>query len=94
MGEELRAELGKVAQQRAAADQQWKAVHDREKALIAQAWREQIHPTEIAAITGLSPAHIRNLRPADVPPLRMGGGAAPKKRRPKKRAAPPNPDGA
>lgn len=79
MGEELREQLAEAAQQRANADETQKATHDRENRLIRDAWRARIPPAEIAAITGRSPAHIRNLRPEDVPPLRRGGMAATKK---------------
>ncbi len=78
MGEELREQLAEAARKRAEADAGQKAAHERENALIADAWRARIHPTEIASITGRSAAHIRNLRPDDVPPLRTGGGAAKK----------------
>lgn len=47
-----------------------------EKALIAEAWRKGIGPTRIATVAERSDAHIRKLRPDDVPPLRLGGGAA------------------
>lgn len=48
----------------------------REQAAIAAGWRAGVRPSEIAALIGRSPAHIRKLRPDDVPPARMGGGAA------------------
>lgn len=89
MAEDLRQQLADAARERSQADDAQKQAHEFENTLIGEAWRAGIHPTEIAAITGRSAAHIRNLRPKDVPPLRMGGGAAPKKRTRAKRKAPP-----
>jgi hypothetical protein len=89
MAQDLRQQLTETARQRTLAEAEAKELNEREKGLIRQAWREHMHPTEIAELTQRSAAHVRNLRPADVPPLRMGGGAAPKKRGRAKRKAPP-----
>lgn len=67
----LRAEL---AAQQAVADQE-------ERDLIAVAWREHVPPGEIANLAQRSGAHVRKLRPEDVPPAKLGGNAAPKRRR-------------
>ncbi len=51
------------------------AIDGREHAAITAAWRAGLRPKEIAALVQRSPAHIRKLRPDDVPPARMGGNA-------------------
>lgn len=75
MPEDLRRRLANNRQQRDDLGQE-------ERDLIAEAWRAKIHPAEIADLIGRSLAHVRKLRPDDVPPLRMGGGAATKKSAP------------
>ncbi len=84
MQDELREKLAAESAVRARADENQRAAHENENELIAEAWRGKIPPSEIAKITGRSPAHIRNLRPADVPPLRTGGWPAKKIKRGKK----------
>jgi hypothetical protein len=82
MPDNLRLQLAETARRRAASEAEAKALNEDEQELIRQAWREHIHPTEIVELTGRSLAHVRKLRPKDVPPLREGGGyAAIKKRR-------------
>ena len=55
------------------------AAEQQERDLIAAAWRDHISPGEIADLTGRSAAHVRKIRPADVPPARTGGMASPKR---------------
>ncbi len=81
MAEDLRRKLTETAKLRASTEAEAEALNEQERELIRQAWREHIHPNEIVELTGRSLAHVRKLRPKDVPPLRMGGNAAPKKRR-------------
>ncbi|MFI5895650.1 hypothetical protein ACIA5D_36700 [Actinoplanes sp. NPDC051513] len=85
MAQDLRQQLAEIAQRRVNAEAEAKALNDQEQELIAQAWREHVPPAEIAELVGRSAAHVRKLRPDDVPPLRLGGGAAPKKGRRGKR---------
>lgn len=91
MAQDLRQQLAETAQRRLAVEAEAKALNEHEQQLIAQAWRERIPPAEIAELVHRSAAHIRNLRPDDVPPLRMGGMAARKAqgRARAKRKAPP-----
>ncbi len=84
MAKDLRQQLIDNATRRAAEEAGLKAAEQEERKLIAEAWRAHIPPAEIAKLTGRSPAHVRKLRPDDVPPLRLGGGAAPKRRTRKK----------
>ncbi len=88
MTDDLRRQLTEAAKKRAQLDQAGKQAHLRENELIGEAWRAGIHPDEIRDITGRSPAHVRAMRPDDVPPLRRGGGAASPKRRPKRKTPP------
>lgn len=76
MTRDLRQEL---SDNRLVRDQLTTALHDAEQTereLITDAWRAGISPKEIVALTGRSPAHVRKLRPANVPPARTGGNAA------------------
>lgn len=81
MAQDLRRQLTENTERRTQIAVEAKANEQEEHALIAQAWREHIPPAEIAELAGRSAAHVRKLRPEDVPPLRKGGGAAPKRRR-------------
>lgn len=66
--DEIRRELATVRRAREKMD-------GREHAAIIAAWRAHLRPSEIAALVGRSPAHVRKLRPDDVPPARLGGNA-------------------
>lgn len=68
MTDDIRRELAAVRKARAKTE-------TREREAIAAAWRAHVPPGEIAALISRSPAHVRKLRPADVPPARMGGNA-------------------
>lgn len=81
MTRDLRQELAANAKERADLTASLAAAEQRERELIADAWRDHISPGEIAALAGRSGAHVRKLRPDDIPPARMGGGAAQKRRR-------------
>lgn len=52
------------------------AIAEREKAAIIAAWYDRVPPSKIAAAVERSTTHVRELRPDDVPPARLGGGAA------------------
>lgn len=67
--DEARHELAAVAKARRKMD-------GREEAAITAGWRAGLRPSEIAALAERSTAHVRKLRPGDVPPARMGGNAA------------------
>lgn len=69
-------EIDQVAEARNELEQEASRLDDRERAAIEAAWRDNVPPTEIAMLVGRSPAYVRKLRPADVPPARLGGGAA------------------
>lgn len=79
--------LTKAASERIKADAAAKAAEDREKELIAEAWRGNISVMVIATTAQRSVAHVRKLRPDDVPPRSTGGGYALKNAR--KRPRPP-----
>jgi hypothetical protein len=79
MAQDLRRRLADNAKQRDALALNVRTAEQEEHELIAEAWRTGIHPTEIVQLSGRSLAHIRKLRPKDVPPLRTGGGAAKKR---------------
>ena len=74
--EEARRELDAVAAARRELAEQAQQLDQREHAAIEAAWRAKVTPTEIAIRVGRSTAHVRKLRPDDVPPARLGGGAA------------------
>lgn len=78
---DVRRQLADNAERRAEIAAQGAAAEQEERDLIVAAWREHIPPGEIAALAQRSGAHVRKLRPEDVPPARLGGGAAPKRRR-------------
>jgi hypothetical protein len=82
--DDLLQDLAAIAAERKEAEANLDALKQREHDAIAAAWRAQIPPTKIAAAAHRTAAHIRTLRPDDVPPARLGGGAA--KQRPRKRA--------
>ncbi|QKW15435.1 hypothetical protein [Verrucosispora sp. NA02020] len=75
MTDDVRAELDAVAAARRRLDKQAALLDEREHAAIQAAWRDKVTPTEIAMRVGRSTAHVRKLRPDDVPPARMGGMA-------------------
>ena len=81
MTSDVREQLAANARRRAELAAAKTAVEQEEHDLIAQAWREHVPPGEIAALVGRSGAHVRKLRPDDVPPARIGGNAAKKRRR-------------
>ncbi|MFI7073518.1 hypothetical protein [Micromonospora sediminicola] len=81
MTDEIRAELDAVAAARRRLNKQAAHLDQRERAAIEAAWRGNVTPTEIAMRVGRSTAHVRNLRPDDVPPARKGGFASPKVQR-------------
>ncbi|MFC6017815.1 hypothetical protein ACFP2T_16560 [Plantactinospora solaniradicis] len=81
MTRDLRQELAANREDRTKLSAELAGAEQEERTLIADAWRDHIPPGEIVTLTGRSAAHIRKLRPADVPPARSGGGAAPKRRR-------------
>ncbi len=74
--EQLLEALAKAASERDEIDAAAQAAEDREKELIADAWRQGVHPQRMVEATGRSLAYVRKLRPEDVPPLRTGGGYA------------------
>lgn len=78
MTRDLRHELATNREDRTKLTTKLDGLEQQERDLIAAAWRDHVPPVEIAALTGRSPAHVRKLRPEDVPPLRTGGNAAPK----------------
>lgn len=82
----LLAKLTEAAERRRAADERVGQAATAERAAIVDAWRAGIAPTRIAVLAERSGAHVRNLRPEDVPPARLGGGAAPKRRKRKSTA--------
>lgn len=84
MTSDVREQLAANAKRRAEVEAERKKLEAEEHILIAQAWREHVPPGEIAASAQRSGAHVRKLRPEDVPPARLGGGAATPKRRRKK----------
>ncbi|MFG1846829.1 hypothetical protein [Micromonospora carbonacea] len=73
--EDARDELDAIATERRKLDRRIHLLDQRERAAIEAAWRAKVGPTEIAMRVGRSTAHVRNLRPDDVPPARMGGMA-------------------
>jgi hypothetical protein len=81
MTSDVREQLAALAKRRSEIEAEKTELEKQERALIAQAWRDHIPPGEIAALVQRSGAHVRKLRPGDVPPARLGGGAAPKRRR-------------
>lgn len=78
---DVREQLAANAKRRAELAAETTAVEQEERDLIAAAWREHVPPGEIATLAQRSGAHVRKLRPEDVPPAKLGGGAAPKRRR-------------
>ena len=88
MTRDLRQELADNAQRRSEVESEKAALEAAERNLIADAWHAGLQPGEIAALIQRSGAHVRKLRPGDVPPARLGGNAAPKKRT--KRKTPPS----
>ena len=78
---DVREQLAANAKRRAELAADTATAEQEERDLIAAAWREHIPPGEIAALVQRSGAHVRKLRPDDVPPARLGGGAATKRRR-------------
>jgi hypothetical protein len=81
MTSDVREQLAANTKRRAELAAETAEAEQEERDLIAAAWREHIPPGEIAALAGRSGAHVRKLRPSDVPPAKLGGGAAPKRRR-------------
>lgn len=79
--EEILRTLAEVANQRKQAEELLDELKRREHETIAAGWRAKIPPTKLAKAAQRTPAHVRNLRPEDVPPARLGGNAAPQKRR-------------
>ncbi len=79
--------LHAASSERIRADAAAKAAEDREKELIADAWRAEAAPQAIADAARRSLAHVRKFRPADVPPRRTGGGYAAKNARKRSRPA-------
>jgi hypothetical protein len=79
--DEAGKELDAVAAERRKLDKRLQLLDQREHAAIEAAWRARITPTEIAIRIGRSTAHVRKLRPDDVPPARMGGMAKVKRQR-------------
>ncbi|MGI5153483.1 hypothetical protein ACQEVC_45390 [Plantactinospora sp. CA-294935] len=76
MTRDLRQELAANREVRTKLTAELDGAEQEERALVADAWRAHIPPGEIIVLTGRSPAHVRKLRPTDVPPARTGGGAA------------------
>lgn len=74
--DELLADLAAIANERDTAEATINALKQRERDTIAAAWRAHIPPTKIADAIRRTDAHVRKLRPDDVPPARLGGGAA------------------
>lgn len=68
-------ELDQVAVAREELDREIAQLNERERSVIQMAWRDKVPPTEIALLVDRSAAHVRKLRPADVPPARTGGTA-------------------
>lgn len=87
MNRDVRQHLADITRARLKLVAEIEAVERQEAEAIAAAWRDRVPPTEIARLAERSTAHVRKLRPADVPPARMGGNAAPKRRRRTKRSA-------
>lgn len=79
--DEVAKRLAEAAEQRRAADAGAADAHAHERAAIVAAWRAGMPPSRIAREVDRTTTHVRNLRPDDVPPARLGGGAAPKRRR-------------
>lgn len=75
-----RAELDAIAKARRRLAREVEALDVREREAIEAAWRHGVTPTEIAIRVGRSTAHVRKLRPDDVPPARTGGFASEKLR--------------
>lgn len=74
-------DLAAIADERDKAEATLNALKQREHDTIAAAWRAHIPPTKIADAIRRTDAHVRKLRPEDVPPARLGGGAAKPRRR-------------
>lgn len=86
--DEVLSRLAAIVIRRKKVAVQAAAIEAEERDLIAEAWRAGIGPGQIATTADRSDAHVRKLRPTDVPPARTGGGAA-KPRRKVTRAAKP-----
>lgn len=78
---DVRERLAANAKKRADLASETTAAEQEERDLIAEAWHEHVPPGEIATLAHRSGAHVRKLRPEDVPPAKLGGNAAPKRRR-------------
>ena len=78
--DEAESRLTETTATRLAADAAQEQSTVAERAAIVDAWRAGVPPTKIAALSHRTPTHVRNLRPDDVPPARLGGGAARKRR--------------
>lgn len=78
---EIEKRLTEAAARRRKADAEQVEAATAERAEIVAAWRAGMAPSKIARAVDRTDAHVRKLRPDDVPPARLGGGAAPKRRR-------------
>jgi hypothetical protein len=91
MAKDIRERLAATATRRAETAAELARIEHEEDTLIVEAWRAHVPPTEIARLVQRSTAHVRRLRPDDVPPARLGGMAAVGRRRqakkPPRRAA-------
>lgn len=83
--DEIMAALAEATARRKNAEAEAATANDEERALIADALRAGLNPVNVAEVVDRSVAHVRKLRPDDVPPLRTGGMWA-VKNAPKKRA--------
>ena len=72
---DIRKSLAANAEQRVKLAAELAKVEQTERELVAAAWRAQVPPGEIAALARRSGARVRKLRPADVPPAKLGGNA-------------------
>jgi hypothetical protein len=73
--------LAAIAAEREPVEAALAELRRREHDAIQAAWRAKVRPSKIATAAKRTGAHIRALRPDDVPPARLGGGAATPNRR-------------